>query len=666
MPDGLISFEDGIADFSRRQLPPQNYDQILIQAQRWARGTDAMRLWAETGRKCVDYFEGKQWKEADLRKLEQQGRPALTINRLRPLVNLVMGYHLNNRTDIRFMPGNDGTGNSDLARALTHTDKNISEANQVRYVDAEVFLDGALTGRGYYDARMDFEANTFGEAKWKAKDPFSIVPDADADEYDSASWGHVMEQRWTDADEIRHFYGPAAENLVRPFIAGASGTGFTQMPSAYGGEDLDTMAPWRTFSGGVSENGTFFQATNQGWYDWVDPYRKNIRLLDIQHFVRTWRWHFVDLETGDRSPVPDNWTPDRAQRAVAFARANGQQLMLQNLSVRRLRWTHMAGDVVLFDEWSPYETPTIIPFFPYFRRGQTRGMVHDLLDPQDEVNVRRSARLNITGRASNGGWQYAKGSLDAQMKAKLDRDGGKPGFNMEYDTKGGTLPPPTQIQPGANPIAQRELEHEAASDLEYIAGINKSALGEVDGTNMSGRAVLARQQQTVIGLEGMRDNYHRSAQLRGRKQLELIQRFYTEERIIRVLGENGQNPLEIVINQATAQGIVNNVSIGRYAVTIDETSLTDSFLAGQFQELMELRKLGVPIPDSHLIDASSYGRKEELKVAVAAMAQAQAAMGVVPGAEGGDAANPANVGPGGEPGGPASISGPAKLQGPTP
>jgi hypothetical protein len=56
----------------------------------------------------------------------------------------------------------------------------------------------------------------------------------------------------------------------------------------------------------------------------------------------------------------------------------------------RIRHTVTAADVVLYDDWSPYETMTVVPYFAYFRRGKTMGMVEDLLDPQREVNKRRS------------------------------------------------------------------------------------------------------------------------------------------------------------------------------------------------------------------------------------------------------------------------------------
>ena len=57
-----------------RTLPAQDSDKVLLHAQRWRRAADALQKWSDTVRKCVDYFEGRQWSEADLRKLQLEIR----------------------------------------------------------------------------------------------------------------------------------------------------------------------------------------------------------------------------------------------------------------------------------------------------------------------------------------------------------------------------------------------------------------------------------------------------------------------------------------------------------------------------------------------------------------------------------------------------------------
>lgn len=610
-------------------LPRQNWEMIVRHAERFRRAADALSTWARTAKMCVDYFEGKQWTAADLAKLEAEGRPALTINKILPLVNLVVGYHLNNPTQIKYLPGNDGTGTADIARVLSGVSAQIAEMNQLQFIDAEVFLDGLLTGRGFFDCRMDFSENMRGAVKWTALDPFTAYVDPDADKYDLNTGTHFTTSRWISVDEVEANYGVDAANLIRPLTNGMT---FNQFPATVY-EGHEEISPWRRFGGDVDSPNSWRLYTDQ-FYNWVDVYRKTIRMLDIQHYVRTNAYFFVDGKTGDKRRVPDAWGPDQVQKVLMWAQQTGEQLMVVRERTRRLRWTHMVGDVIVFDQWSPYDTFTAVPYFPYFRRGKTMGMVEPLLDSQREINVRRSARINIIGRSSNGGWIFEKGTLTAQERRNLELNGGKPGFNLEWVNEGGNRSKPEQIHPAQAPVSIEQLEKEAEGDIKEIAGINNSALGQIDQTTISGAAIRARQQQTVIGLEGTINNFHRTKRLCGRKQLEVIQEHYTEERIIRVTGP-GSTPFAATINQASAAGIINDVTLGQYTVALGETTLSDSFLAAQFQELLSLRDAGIPIPSDFLIDASSLGRKEELRAAVQQAEQQQAAAGVPPAPPGG-------------------------------
>lgn len=641
---------------NERPLPEQHPDKILLHAQRWRRSADALREWSDKAKKCVDYFEGRQWALADLQKLASEKRPALTLNKIRPLVNLVIGYFLNQRTDIRFLPGFDGTGTAEIAGVLSHIEKQIAERNQLGFVDAEVFLDGLLTGRGFYRTKMCFEKNDLGEVKTCAMDNFATYIDPDGEDFDLNTHNFVMASRMVSTEEVEFHYGIEAMTRLGPLLKAAGVSG--GMPTGLTGYQ-DEISPPRRF--GLEED------DNRAWHhadyfnDFIDASRKNIRLLDIEHYIRVKRWFFVDLETGATRPVPDDWDQGKVDRALAWAQEQGEPLVVQQRITRRLRCTHMIGDVIVWDKWSPYDSMTINGFFPYFRRGMTQGMVEHLLDPQDEVNKRRSARLNIIGRSANGGWQYPKGSLDAQQKANLERFGSTPGFQMEYDTRNGVLPKPEQIQPAVTPVAMSQLEQEAEDDLKKISGINDSALGLIDQAVMSGAAIERRQRQTIMGLEHFVANFKRTKELLGRKHLELIQQFYTERRVIRATGA-GQNPIAMVINERTARGVVNDVSLGTYGVAVDETPLSRSYLEAQFEELLNLKQMGMPIPDDFIIDASSTTRKEELKQAVAAeraaQAQAAAMMGHNggPPMEGGESGGP---GPGGSRVGPDGGSLPA-------
>ena len=60
--------------------------------------------WRKEAREDYAFVQGSQWEENDLNKLKKQGRPAITINRCRPMINLVTGYYAQNETEPDFLP----------------------------------------------------------------------------------------------------------------------------------------------------------------------------------------------------------------------------------------------------------------------------------------------------------------------------------------------------------------------------------------------------------------------------------------------------------------------------------------------------------------------------------------------------------------------------------
>lgn len=624
-----------------RVLPPQNQDTVLLIAERFARAKAGLDEWAPEAKKCVEFFEGKQWSAQDLAKLVEEGRPVLTLNKIKPLITLIMGYHANNRNDINYLPGTTGTGDAATADCLNALSKQTAEKSGLEFVDIEVFLDGILTGRGYYDGRLDFEKNIYGDMTWKAADPFSVYPDPDGDQYDLNLSGFAINTRSISPDEVKFWYGQQALELIGPFFQGRM---LGNLPTDYSG--MDEITPERKFG---LETDPFGFRTFAGYYnDWCDPYRKTIRIADMQHWVRCMKWMYVDLDSGDLEPVPDHYTRQQAQAAIEYASSRGHPQALVQIPAKRLRWTHIIGDILVYDSWSPYESMTLVPFFPYFRRGKTRGLVADLLSPQEEINKRRSSRMNIVNRSSNSGWIYEKHTLDPQVAANLKMHGAKPGINIPWNSHNGKYERPQQLQPPVPPESIRQLEQEAEADLKEISGVNEAALGQVDKV-VSGKNLQNRTTQALVGLETVMVNLKRTKELQGRRQLEVYQNYYTEERIVRVRGP-GNSLQEYQINKQSADTIVHDVTIGEYSVAIDQVPLSESYLRATFDDLIRMKtEVGLPIPDDLIIDNWSGQGKAEMKAAVAAERAAQEAAAAAGGPGG---APPPGPGPGGSQVGP--------------
>ncbi len=600
---------------------------VQLMAERYMRADAALATWAGPAMECVDFVEGRQYTAAELAKADAEGRPAYTFNKVAPLVRLVLGYHRNNRMDTRYLPDDDGASTEAVANQLTKLRKHVSNRNMEPFVDAEMFLDGMLTGRGYKDFRLDFEKNDLGELKITAKDPFTIRIDPDADTYDPKHWNYIQEARWWSIDEIEHSFGMNAAALVWPLIGSSSYKGGV---GTYGSGVFDVnaeIAPWRTF-GGRELYGEMF---NMDAYmaNVVDTARKNVRVIDTQWMIRVMQKCVLNLETGDREPLPDRFTDADTNKLMQWGaeqyalKGEAFPLRIEYRPMRRVRWTVMVGDLIVYDDWSPYESYTIIPFFPWFRRGKTRGMIEDLIGPQKEINRRRSATIDIVERTAHSGWMWHERGLRETEKIKMEKYGASAGINIEW--KGDATMKPEKIVPGAPPTAMERLEEKATGDLKEIAGINDSALGQIDRVQ-SGRAIEARQKQSVLGIETYMDNGRRTKWLEAEKSLEIFQNHYTEKRIFRMAAGSGKFET-LSINERAASGeIVNNVTIGKYGISIDDTPLAASYMSAQYEELIELAEKGLlPIPmiQDIAIELSSLPQKELLKMRMNALLKAQ-------------------------------------------
>jgi len=607
------------------KLPEQNDELIRRMCYRWIRAVKPHNEWAEKAKVCVQFLEGEQWTPEEKAILRQMRRTSLTLNKIAPLYRLIMGYQSSNRLDVTFMPTSDARSSEDIATVLNNVFKSESNRTDLNYVDTDVFADGLATGRGYWDIKMDFSENDLGEVDYVAADPFAKYIDPDCNTYNiGESAAYIQDTVWTNVDAINERYGSeaalAVQNVMSPHY-------HSNILSYLG--DFE-VSPDRFF-GGYADEKDMSDWADVYHTDFIDHQAKQVRLLDSQYKMESIMPCFIDLETGDKEPVPEEWIKNPAiiDKVLAYAEQRENPLEVRDRPVKRVRHTVTCGDIVLWDKWSIYKDYTTVGYFPYFRRGKTRGALEDLIDPQREINKKRSVLTDILNRNANSGWMYEENTLDADQEENLRRYGSSPGINVKYKRKGdgkSQSKPPQRIEPGNYPQGLDRLEEKSGEDLNEISGINQSALGQLD-TVQSGRAIEARQRQAVLSIQMYSDNFSRSKKTQGRLSLQHFQDFYTEHRIYRILGEDSQlATYEINKKEQFGQNSVtrmNDITVGKYSVHVDEVPISATFKQAQFEEtMMIIEKLG-PIgmalaqtsPDL-IIDQTSLPRKNDWKKAL--------------------------------------------------
>ena len=184
---------------------------------RWFRdAVDSARRWQDEAREDYDFVEGRQWTRAELQRFKDRHRPAITINRIRPLLNLLSGYQRLNRFDIEFAPRTED--DTEICQVRKGVTKYILDRCDYTTHESATFLDAAIGGLGWFYVGYELdEENGEGEAYVRREDPFSIYVDPESHKADFSDAKYIFRAKWTDKDELSEVYPEHAAAIEAQF-----------------------------------------------------------------------------------------------------------------------------------------------------------------------------------------------------------------------------------------------------------------------------------------------------------------------------------------------------------------------------------------------------------------------------------------------------------------
>ncbi len=382
---------------------------------------------------AIDYYDSDQFTRGELQKLADRGQPTITINRIKPAINGIIGVTERARSDPKAWPRNPG--HDEAADAATDVLRYIADFNRFKRVKRDCFLDMLVPGTAAALIGVDEDLQVIiSQVRWE-----EIFIDPQSRRLDAKDARYLGVCKWMYADALGALYPASREDIEATVENGIGTTGvadesYQDRPIAYSG--------------------------NSGWVD-----RKERRLMVVEMYYR------------EAAYAPDG--ASARQAALVWFRAV------------------FTGASVLEHAPSPYLDHRGNPDCPlemmsaYIKRDNSRyGAVWDMIGPQDEVNKRRSAALHRL---------VAKQVQVKDMTAVgTDVDQAR----KEASKPDGVLPPGYEFAGNAADVAGHlELLQEAKAEIERL-GPNPSVLGR-DGTDASGRALLARQQSGLIELSNL-------------------------------------------------------------------------------------------------------------------------------------------------------------------
>ena len=566
----------------------------LLKYKRWFKeAVEYQQDWRNLAQEDREFYSGKQWADADKKTLESAKRPAITINRIKPLINVLGGYQRLNRYDIDFLPRtNDDDEQAQLRKGVT---KYIMDRSHYNYEESDVFNDGVITGLGWFEVGYQFDwLAQDGDAFIRRVSPFDIYRDPESRDKHLRDMKYVIRARWVDKDELTAKYPQHKEEI-------------NAQTAAYMTEETENDKKY-----------------NELWYSHET---KKIRFAECWYKKAVQKQLFV-LRTGE---VVEQVTQDM----IAYNMVMGQQAV----TTTEIRMIAFFDNVVLEDIPSPYKHG-FIPFVPFicYYQGEDdvpAGIVRDLKDPQREVNKRRSQELHILNTQSNGGWIAEVDAMTPQQESSFKKNASTPGALLKVLP--GTLSTQKlqRLEPQAPPSNIINATQEAMNEMPSISGINEALMGTDISNSQSGRAIELKQKQAITHIAGLFDNLRMAKEmivemLWGKRGAPgIIPQFYTEEKTFRIVGENGE-PQMVTVNQQVQQQqfdprtgmmqtitkTLNDLSVGEFDIVIADTPATSTQRTAQFWSLVDAcGKLGIQgnMVMDILIDLSDIPQKAEIK-----------------------------------------------------
>jgi len=251
-----------------------------------------------------------------------------------------------------------------------------------------------------------------------------------------------------------------------------------------------------------------------------------------------------------------------------------QILQKRRTTIRQFKRCILNGDEVLEEtDWQSQYLP-IVPVYGVRRLvdGEVRyeSAIRHALDSQRMYNYWASAETESIALAPKAPFIGAMGQFEG-FEAQWQQANRRPTPYLEYKptTASGQLAPPPQRNAYAPPIgAISQARSHSAEDLKATTGIYDAALGSA-GPERTGRAILARQQQSTTSNFHFADNLSRAITQVGKILVDMIPVIYDTERTVQIVGDDGTVASETV-NAVLGDGKqAYMLGTGRYDVRVE-------------------------------------------------------------------------------------------------
>jgi hypothetical protein len=490
--------------------PRGTHAELTLKLKAWyAEDIKHVSEWRKVAREDYEFYNGDQWSQEDMNVLRDQKRPALTFNRIGPLVNAVVGSEINNRREVQYIPREQG--DAEANEILTAAGEWFRDQTGAEDEESDAFEDATICGMGWTDTRLDFEDDPDGAPQIRRLDPLKMAWDCNASKpnlEDAQRLWYVDEKPYS---EVKEMFPGVARELLNAGWAKTLGNDPTQ-PHDQDQADL--------YTGDQNEFASSYS-------------KKMCTLVECRWFEKVPYYRGPDMQTGHPKEYSEKQIKLIRKELPDFPAVRQYKKVVKRAFI---------GAEVLAAPDQPLVPPGMFGWecITGYRDKLKRtfyGIVRPAKDPQRWSNKFFSQTQFLLNSQSKGGILAERGIADD------DRQFEESWAKTESITwaKTGSLSgqaPKFVAKPTAQfPSGFFTLFNESKEAISQVTGLSPEFIGtrEVD---QAGVLEYQRRQSSLNLLASLFNSLRRYRKRQGKTMLFLIQNHLSDGRLVRIVGDD--------------------------------------------------------------------------------------------------------------------------------
>ena len=647
--------------------------QLYDLANNWSR-----KQWENVNQKGYDFAHDEQLTSVEKNSLEEQGMPTFTINRILPVVEMLNFYATANSPRWQAV-GTEGS-DTDVAAAISDLSDYIWNGSNGSTLYTNAINDSVTKGVGYLLVTVDKDAdNGMGEVVIQQPEPFDIYVDPKSRDMLFKDAAFIMIRKVLPKNHLIKLF-PGQKRKIN--ASSSNEQQQRSYSGRFMGDDDQKLFSYNdateqsgvgiTASGENDQLAEYFELYEKVKISYVNVFYRippdeeklkaikeqcdvmlqeqqaemEVQLLEQQNQMQeavqkgemlpqrfelemkkatemmeqqlqTFYQECMSQLQAEASKIENTVISEKEFKAISQDKEFAKNVVdaVQFYSTR-IKQTCVVGDKVLYEYVLPesvVEYP-VIPFhFKWTGTPFPISAVSPLIGKQQEINKAHQIMVHNASLGSSLRWMYEEGSIDAETWEKYSSAPGallpiRPGVT-----------PPTPVQPAPLSSAFFQIVQQGKSDMEYLAGIYSSMMGDQSGAAETYRGMLALDEYGTRRIkQWMNTSIEPALKQLGQIVIQFAQATYTANKRFRIIqpsaiqeGKDQEINIPVYNDLGEAIGKSMDIAAQKYDIRIISGSTLPINRWAYLEELKQLMQMGV-VDDVAVLAETDIRNKDKI------------------------------------------------------